>query len=139
MNKAIIIGNLTADPEVRQTRGGAAVANFTVAVQRNFKNQQGTYDADFIAVQAWKGAAEYCQKHLKKGSKVAVEGSIQTRSYETQDGTKRYVTEIIAQHVENLTPRQPAQNGNYEAAERAAAALMGQGFAETDDDELPFR
>lgn len=135
MNVAIITGNLTADPEVRQTRGGAKVANFTVAVQRNFKNQQGTYDADFIAVQVWKGTAEYCEKYLKKGSKVGVEGSIQTRSYEAQDGSRRYVTEIIAQHVENLTPRQNAQGGNYEAAEKAAAAP----FTEIDDDELPFK
>ena len=111
------------------------MANFTVAVQRNFKNQQGTYDADFIAVQVWKGTAEYCEKYLKKGSKVGVEGSIQTRSYEAQDGIRRYVTEIIAQQVENLPLRQQAQGGTDREAEKAAASPMTQ----KDDDELPFK
>lgn len=133
MNKAIIIGNLTADPEVRTTSGGASVANFTVAVRRNFRNQQGDYDSDFLPVQAWKATADYCGKYLKKGSRVAVEGAIQTRSYD-KDGVKRYVTEIIAANIENLTPRTDAPAGNVDRARQAAAAL----FTEVEDSGLPF-
>ena len=140
MNLVVLIGNLASEPEVRQTSGGATVANFRLAVQRNFKNQQGNYDADFLPVQCWKNTAEYVNNYLKKGMKVAVEGSIQTRSYDAQDGSKRYVTEVIARSVHNLTPRQEgsASPEIVQAAEAAAAALVGPGFDEVEDSELPF-
>jgi len=106
MNKAIIIGNITRDPETRTTGQGTAVTTFTVAVARRFNNAQGEKETDFIPVVTWRGLAETCARYLKKGSKVAVVGAIQTRSYEAQDGSKRYVTEIIADDVEFLTPKQ---------------------------------
>lgn len=94
MNKAILMGRLTRDPEMRQTQSGVAVANFTVAVDRRFKNQQGEREADFINCVAWRQTAEFVQKWFRKGDPIAVAGSIQTRSWEGDDGNKRYATEI---------------------------------------------
>ena len=100
MNRAVIIGNLTRDPELRTTREtGLSVCSFTVAVSRRTANQSGERTADFIPVVAWRGTAENCAKYLQKGSQVAVAGAIQTRSYEDDMGTRRYVTEIIADEV----------------------------------------
>lgn len=100
MNRVVIIGNLTRDPELRTTREtGLSVCSFTVAVSRRAANQSGERTADFIPVVAWRGTAENCAKYLQKGSQVAVAGAIQTRSYEDDMGTRRYVTEIIADEV----------------------------------------
>ena len=96
MNKAILIGNLASDPETRTTQSGIAQCSFRLAVQRRFANQQGVREADFLQIVCWRQTAELCARYLSKGRKVAVEGSIQTRSYDAQDGTKRYVTEIVA-------------------------------------------
>ena len=145
MNKAILIGNLTRDPETMTTSSGITKCNFTVAVTRRFANQKGVREADFIPVVCWRQTAELCARYLSKGRKVAVEGSIQTRSYDAQDGTKRYVTEIIADNVEFLGSRDDAaRGGDYSAPAPAAApapraaAPANAGFAEVDDDELPF-
>ncbi len=100
MNKAFLIGNLTRDPELTQTTNGIAVCRFSIAVQREFTNSEGERDADFFNIVAWRNTAENCNKYLKKGSKVAIMGAIQNRSYDAQDGTKRYVTEIVADKVE---------------------------------------
>lgn len=109
----------------------------TVAVNRQFKNKDGSYDADFLPVVAWRQTADYCNRYLRKGSKVAVEGTIQTRSYTAQDGNKRYVTEIIADHIEGLDSR-PA-DGNAPARQQAAPQQDNDGFIEVPDDEqLPF-
>ena len=102
MNKAILIGNLTRDPEYTTTASGIACCRFILAVQRRFANADGKREADFIPIIAWRQLAENCAKYLAKGRKVAIEGTIQTRSYDAQDGTKRYVTEIIADNVEFL-------------------------------------
>ena len=99
MNRAIIIGRLTKDPEMRTTSGGIANTTFTVAVNRNFTSQNGEREADFLNCVAWRKQAENIAKFCTKGSQVAVEGRIQTRSYDAQDGSKRYVTEIIADNV----------------------------------------
>ena len=109
MNKAILIGNLVADPETRTTPSGVMVCQFRIAVQRRFANQQGVREADFLNIVAWRQLAELCSRYLSKGRKVAVEGSIQTRSYDAQDGSKRYATEIIADNVEFLG----SQQGDY--------------------------
>ena len=98
MNKAFLIGNLTKAPEMRYTPNGVAVATFTVAVSRRFKKEE----TDYLNVVAWRGLAENCGKYLVKGQKVAVFGEIQTRSYEANDGTKRYITEIVADDIEFL-------------------------------------
>jgi len=105
MNKIIIIGRLTKDPELKYTQSGVAVANFTVAVNRRFKNAQGQSEADFIDVVVWKGAAESCANYLNKGNRVAVEGRLQIRTYEAQDGSKRKVAEIVAEAVDFLEPK----------------------------------
>ena len=109
MNRIIITGNITRDPETRTTQSGISQCNFTVAVQRSRKNENGVYDADFLPVVAWRQTADYVSRYLRKGSKVAVEGAIQTRSYDGQDGNKRYVTEIIADHVEGLDRRESTE------------------------------
>ena len=145
MNKAILIGNLANDPETRTTQSGIAQCTFRLAVQRRFANQNGVREADFLTIVCWRQTAELCSRYLSKGRKVAVEGSIQTRSYDAQDGTKRYVTEIIADNVEFLGSRDDAsRGGDYSAPAPAAApaprtaAPANAGFAEVDDDELPF-
>lgn len=89
MNKVFLIGNLTKDPEMRSTQSGVAVCNFTIAVNRRFKNANGKQETDFLNVIAWRQLAELCGKYLVKGRKVAVTGSIQTRTYEAKDGSKR--------------------------------------------------
>lgn len=137
MNKCIITGNLANDPEAYTTQSGVARSTFRVAVQRSHRNANGEREADFLTVVAWRGTADFCNKYLKKGRKVAVEGSVQTRSYDAQDGSKRYVTEIIAENVEGLDR---AENGGAEQAQRQAGQSGGmpKGFEEVDDDELPF-
>ena len=99
MNKAIIIGRLTRDPEMRTTTNGTNSTTFTVAVSRNYTDANGERGTDFLNCVAWRKQAENIAKYCTKGSQVAVEGRIQTRSYDAQDGTKRYVTEIIADNV----------------------------------------
>jgi len=101
MNKAMIIGNLTRDPEVRKTASDISVCTFTVAVTRPFNRDE----TDFIPVVAWRKLAETCGTYLAKGRKVGVVGRIQVRNYEDNNGVRRYVTEIIADEVEFLTPR----------------------------------
>ena len=147
MNKAILIGNLANDPETRTTQSGIAQCTFRLAVQRRFANAQGVREADFLTIVCWRQTAELCARYLSKGRKVAVEGSIQTRSYDAQDGSKRYVTEIIADNVEFLSSRgeEGARPSGYEAPapftaapKQEASAPVGGGFTEVDDDELPF-
>ena len=142
MNKAILIGNLTRDPEARTTASGVAVTTFTIAVNRRFTNQQGVREADFIPIVTWRQTAELCARYLSKGRKVAVEGSIQTRSYDAQDGSKRYVTEIIADSVEALGSRDDGQARPHDNGPTpppaVPAAPSSNDFTEVDDDELPF-
>ena len=113
MNKAIIVGRLVRDPEVRYTQTGKVVATFTLAVDR-YTGQDGKKEADFIPVVVWGKIAEICGNSLTKGQKVLVDGRIQTRSYEAKDGSKRYVTEIIAGSVEFLERRQNAPDAANE-------------------------
>lgn len=140
MNKAILIGNLTKDPEVRTTPGGATVCTFTIAVNRRYQNQSGERVADFLNIVAWRQLGELCGKYLAKGRKVSVIGEIQTRSYDAKDGSKRYITEIVADEVEFLTPKgQDSGSGSYERAyDRQSAPQAPEGFTEIDDDQLPF-
>lgn len=105
MNKVILIGRLTRDPELRQTPSGVANAQFSIAVNRNFKNRDGVVEADFFNVVVWNKPAENIAKYCSKGTQVCVEGRLQTRNYDAQDGTKRYVTEVIANNVEFLSTK----------------------------------
>lgn len=141
MNKATLIGNLTRDPEVRTTQSGVSMCSFTIAVNRRYTSADGSKQTDFIPIVAWRKTAELCGQYLSKGRKVAVVGEIQTRTYDAKDGTKRYVTEIVADEVEFLSPR-GEQSGGYEARPSGAHAAPAQddldGFADIEDDELPF-
>ena len=144
MNKAILIGNLANDPESRTTASGIAQCTFRLAVQRRFANPQGVREADFFTIVCWRQTAEFCARYLSKGRQIAVEGSIQNRSYDAQDGSKRYVTEIIADNVEFVGPRdEGARTGGFDAPAVPAPAPKPQAPAnsapvEFDDDELPF-
>lgn len=129
MNKVILIGRLAADPELRTTAGGTSVCKFTLAVTRKYADAQGKRAADFIPIIVWRQLGESCHKYLSKGKMAGVVGEMQTRTYDAQDGTKRYVTEVIAESVEFLTPR---------SAGSGAGADVPEGFTEVDDDELPF-
>ncbi len=102
LNRVVLIGRLTKDPELRYTPNGVAVATFTLAVDRNFTNQQGQREADFIPVVTWRGLAENVANYLKKGRLTAVEGRMQTRNYENNEGKKVYITEVIADNVRFL-------------------------------------
>lgn len=95
MNKVVLIGRLTRDPELRYTQSNIPAASFTLAVNRPFQNQNGERDADFINIVMWRKQAETAKKYLTKGSLIAVEGRIQTRNYDGQDGRKVYVTEVV--------------------------------------------
>lgn len=141
MNKVILIGNLAADPESRTTQSGVQQCTLRLAVQRRFANQQGQREADFFNVVCWRQTAEFAARYLSKGRKIAVEGSIQNRSYTAQDGSKRYVTEINAEHIESLdrapdtAPQPAAQAPKAEPPKQ----MRADEFIELpDDDELPF-
>ena len=113
MNKAILIGRLTRDPEVRYTSSNRAVCQFTVAIDRPFTNQQtGQREADFINVVVWDKRAENVGKYMSKGRLVAVEGRIQTRSYDNNEGKRVYVTEVVAENVQFLESKNAALNGS---------------------------
>lgn len=102
LNRVILIGRLTADPELRYTQQGHAVTTFRIAVVRPFKNQQGERETDFFPIQTWRKLAEVCAHNLGKGRLVAVEGRLQSRSYQAQDGSTRWVTEVVADNVRFL-------------------------------------
>ena len=119
MNRVILVGRLTADPELRYTQSGVAVANFTLAVNRPFTNQQGEREADFIDIVAWRNQGENCANYLHKGQMAAVDGRLQIRSYETQDGQKRRVAEVVADRVEFLErPRDGSSGGSGSSPNR---------------------
>ena len=133
MNKVILIGNLTRDPETHTTHSGQTYCAFTLAVNRH-KRPDGTQEADFFSVTAWRQLGELCQKYLAKGRKACVEGSIQMRTYEGQGGVKRLAVDIIADSVEFLSSSQAAQTP---PPEPPAFSAQG-GFTVVDNDELPF-
>lgn len=120
MNKVMIIGNVTRDPELKSTQSGMSVCTFNVAVSRKLTQEQkqaGAQGADFFNVVAWRGTADACAKYLSKGKKVAVSGRLQTRSYDAADGSKRHVTEIVAEEVEFLSPREDSGYTPYSEAD----------------------
>lgn len=143
MNKVYLIGNLTRDPEMRTTGSGIAVCNFSIAVNRRFKNAQtGQTETDFFNIVAWRQLAELCSKYLAKGRKVAVFGSLQSRTYEAQDGSKRSAIDIVADEIEFLGSSQ--QKGNQQSTAQAPTSppqgdyAPPLGYTPIDDDELPF-
>ena len=135
MNKVILVGNLTRDPELTETPSGVAVCRFAIAVSRDYANADGTRETDFFNITVWRGRAENCGKYLKKGNKVAIVGSLQNRSYEDKDGIKRNVTDVIANEVEFLTPKgmQSEDEVPVVTARRERPQLEA-----IDDNQLPF-
>jgi single-strand DNA-binding protein len=142
----MIIGNLGRDPEMRYTPNGQAVTQFTVAVNRNYKDSSGEWkeETEWFRVVAWAALAERTAEYLRKGRKVYVEGRLQTRSWDDKDGHKRYTTELVASTVTALDPR-PREDGAAEPGVArpdrgapAAPASPGDDFGSSDLDELPF-
>ena len=126
LNKAMIIGNLGRDPEMRYTPSGQAVTQFTVAVNRSYKDHDGAWqeETEWFRVVAWAALAERTAEHLRKGSKVYVEGRLQTRQWEGQDGQKRYTTELVANQVTNLE-RRPRDDGGEPSGAPGGPARTG--------------
>ena len=131
MNKVILIGNLTRDPEISTTSNGISVCRFAVAVARRYTNASGEREADFVNIVVWKALAENCHKFLKKGSKAAVVGSLQSRTYDAPDGTKKYVTEVVADEVEFISTK------NNDAVETRKEDEVTK-LEPIDDNDLPF-
>lgn len=137
MNKVILIGRLTADPDLRYTPSGIAVARFTLAVDRPFTNQQGERETDFIDCVVWRKQAENVANYLSKGRQAAVDGRLQIRSYETQDGQKRRATEVIADRVEFIgSPR--SEGGAASTPEPEKDKEKEEIEDDLDLDNLPF-
>lgn len=128
MQEFICVGNLSKDPETGATPNGVSVCKFSIAINRNLTKEDGTRDVDFFNVVTWRNLADNCARFLQKGNKVAIVGKLQNRQYEAQDGTKRNVTEIIAEQVEFLTPKQ---------AEEPKKPVLEE-MTQTEIDDLPF-
>ncbi len=140
-NRAVLVGRLTKDPELRFTPNGIAVTTFTLAVNRPFKNANGEQEADFINIVVWKKAAKNVANYTSKGSLVAIDGRIQTRSYENKDGQRVYVTEVVADSVQFLeTKKREAQQQNSQQRYTSDPGTPFQGGQPVDisDDDLPF-
>lgn len=131
MNRVVLVGRLTKDPELRYTPNGVPVATFTLAVNRAFTNQQGEREADFINCVVWRKPAENVANFLKKGSLAGVDGRVQTRTYDGQDGKRVYVTEILAESVQFLEPRNASgdrgEGGAFNSPPREQRAPYGGG------------
>lgn len=143
INRVILVGRLTKDPEYRQTPNGIDVANFTLAVNRNFKSKNGEQQADFINVVVFRNQAQNVNNYLSKGSLAGVDGRIQSRSYENKEGQRVFVTEVVADSVQFLEPKNNNQQNNQPQQQRGQAPAGNNPFANDnnaniDDDDLPF-
>ena len=138
MNKVYLIGNLTRDPEVSETPNGITLCRFAIAVNRNYSSD-GERQTDFFNITVWRTQAENCRRYLKKGSKVAIVGSLQNRSYEDKDGNKRTVTDIVASEVEFLSSKSSQENGEEEFASQPTRSNKKPELeVMANDDTLPF-
>lgn len=138
MNKVILIGNLTRDPEMSSTQNGVSMCRLGIAVNRNYANSDGVRETDFFNLTAWRNLAERCGKYLHKGTKIAVTGSLQTRTYEV-NGEKRYATDIVMEDFEFCSSRSdgagaPMASGASEPKETAKVSEL----EPVDDTDLPF-
>lgn len=149
LNRVVLVGRLTRDPELKYTGTGIAVCSFTLAINRPFKNAEGNNEADFINIVVWRKPAENTAQYTKKGSLVGVDGRLQSRSYDDKDGKKVYVTEVVADSVQFLEPKSGNQSGNNSQAPPQNQQPQGQqsdndpfqGNGEPidiQDDDLPF-
>lgn len=141
LNRIILIGRLTKDPELRFTQSGKAVCSFTLAVDRPYVGADGSREADFINIVVWNKTAENCAQYLAKGKLAAVDGRLQIRSYEGQDGQRRYVTEVVAEAVRFLSPksegRQSESSQSREPEDWVEDSDLGSGGF-TSSEDLPF-
>jgi single stranded DNA-binding protein (ssb) len=151
INRVVLVGRLTKNPELRYTPNGVAVASFTIAVNRPFSNQQGEHEADFIPVVVWRKQAENAANFLTKGSLTGVDGRIQTRNYENNEGRRVYVTEVIADSVQFLEPkgarhtegndysnRAPVPSGaNHNAAPQSGGNAQGNNANGSNNEKAP--
>lgn len=141
LNKIFIMGRLTRDPELRRTQNGTAVAGFALAVDRDYKNADGTKETDFIEVVAWRSSAEFVSKYFTKGRMAIVEGRLQIRDWTDKNGNKRRNAEVVADNVYfGDSKKEGDSSGGYKAAGKAVDVEPGEGeFAEVEDEEdLPF-
>ncbi len=136
MNKAILMGRLTADPEMRHTTTGKSVCTFRLAVNRRFVRQGEEQQADFFPIVAWEKTGEFCNNYFRKGQQVAIVGRIQTRTWDDPEGNKRYITEIVAEeaHFADSKNSSTNDNNNYNTSNMQDTG----GFYPVEDDELPF-
>ena len=142
MNKIVLIGNLTHDPETRSTPNGVTVCSFTIAVNRRFASQGGEKQTDFFRINAWRQLGDLCARYLTKGRKVAVIGELQARTYEAKDGTTRLSLDVSADEVEFLSPKgQEDGSANYGAPRPQQSHGSSQdmaGFNDISSDDIPF-
>lgn len=139
MNRAILLGRLTKDPDFTTTTNGVSVCSFSLAISRRFADASGERPTDFLNIVTWRGLADNCHKFLKKGSQVSVIGSIQTRTYEAQDGTKRTITEIVADEVEFIgTKSTGAQDTESISEEKPKVSKLEPIGDNSNNDDLPF-
>src|SRR5699024_4941136 len=147
MNRVVLVGRLTRDPDLRYTPNGVAVANFTIACNRPFRNQQGEQEADFINCVVWRRAAENLANYMKKGSLIGVDGRLQSRSYEGQDGKMVYVTEVVADNIQFLESRgsseprpqgQPNFNNNQQSQHQGQPQRENQNQNQSQGQMDPF-
>ncbi len=149
LNRVVLVGNLTRDPEVRNTPDGIPVANLGIAINRNWTNKQGEREADFFTVIAWRKLAELCSQYLTKGAPVAIDGRLQSRSWETADGQKRSTVEVVADNIQFLN-RGSASSGDFQNASakkttqetdsglEPVGSKASDDAAELPDDDVPF-
>ncbi|MGI6450823.1 MAG: single-stranded DNA-binding protein [Desulfitobacteriia bacterium] len=136
LNRVVLIGRLTKDPELRYTQNGIAVASFTLAVDRNYKNAQGEKETDFIPCVVFRQLAELCANYLAKGKLAAVDGRIQVRSYDGQDGQRRWVTEVLGENVRFLSPKDSTAGSSIPSA--ASDSFSSFAHEVSLDDDIPF-
>lgn len=138
LNRVILIGRLTKDPELRYTPNGVAVSTFTLAVSRNYSNQQGQRETDFINIVTWKGLAETVANYLKKGRLTAVEGRMQTRNYDNNEGKKVYITEVVADNVRFLESTNKSGDDSRSRPSDKDPFINDGNPIDISDDDLPF-
>ena len=140
MNKVFLIGNLTRDPELTETATGISVCHFSIAVNRGYSSSDGEKQTDFFNVTAWRGLADTISRFCKKGSKVAVSGSIQMRNYEDNNGQKRTAVDIVASDVEFLSSKSQSGGEDYDAGEKSAPSSRKKPTLQAfdDDGDIPF-
>lgn len=139
MNKVMLIGNVTHDLDLKTTASGIPSCNFRIAVNRRFKDKNGDTITDFHNIVTWRKTAELCADYLGKGKKALVIGELQNRTYETKDGTKKTVTEVVADEVEFLSPKGEGSGSNRGRSKRQSEPEPDmEGFMDISDDDLPF-